>query len=167
MRSYRLYRVGQMGTIADNKAILHLMGPNDVFLLFLGVLFGFLLTPAFREGTPHWVSEDAKLADSETSPTKSWLKIGVVVVCFGLFILRMLLTFQRVYVEEVLAIRGVGIQIVSYGVFNNVKRIKFIDWKMIRSLVIHDSFFRYRPIFFLSSSIENESERLVYFDSFM
>ncbi|KAG5506873.1 hypothetical protein JIQ42_07589 [Leishmania sp. Namibia] len=70
---------------------------------------------------------------------------------------------SRVYVEEVLVMRGVGLQFSAYGIFNTLRYRRFVDLLMLRSLVIHDAFFRYQPIFFLSSSVENKAERVVYF----
>ncbi|GET86144.1 hypothetical protein, conserved [Leishmania tarentolae] len=70
---------------------------------------------------------------------------------------------RRVYVEEVLIMRGVGLQFSAYGIFNTLRYRRFVDLLMLRSLVIHDSFFRYQPMFFLSSSVENKAERIVYF----
>ncbi|KPI90661.1 hypothetical protein ABL78_0257 [Leptomonas seymouri] len=71
--------------------------------------------------------------------------------------------FTRVYVEEVFVMRGVGLQFTSYGIFNTLRYKVFVDLQMLRSLVIHDAFFRYQPIFYLSSSVENRAERMVYF----
>ncbi|CAJ1014108.1 GPI-GlcNAc transferase complex, PIG-H component, putative [Leishmania lindenbergi] len=70
---------------------------------------------------------------------------------------------SRVYVEEVLVMRGVGMQFSAYGIFNTLRYRHFVDLLMLRSLIIHDAFFRYQPIFFLSSSVENKAERIVYF----
>ncbi|KAG5485744.1 hypothetical protein LSCM1_07155 [Leishmania martiniquensis] len=70
---------------------------------------------------------------------------------------------RRVYVEEILVMRGVGLQLSAYDIFNTLRYRRFVDLLMLRSLVIHDAFLRYQPIFFLSSSVENKAERIVYF----
>lgn len=91
-------------------------------------------------------------------------------VTFALLFLSVLLLAKRLsaaltraYIEEVLVMRGVGLQFSSYGVFNTLRYRMFVDLQMLRSLVIHDAFFRYQPIFYLSSSVENKPDRVVYF----
>ncbi|KAK7201839.1 GPI-GlcNAc transferase complex, PIG-H component [Novymonas esmeraldas] len=69
----------------------------------------------------------------------------------------------QVYVEEVLVMRGVGLQLSAYGLRNTLRYRHFVDLLMLRSLVIHDAFVRYQPMFFLSSSVENCKDRVVLF----
>lgn len=67
------------------------------------------------------------------------------------------------YIEEVIVVAGVGIYITSYGLWNNVRHTSFMDACLLRSLVIHDAFFRYQPIFFLSATVESWPSRVVFF----
>ncbi|TPP49135.1 GPI-GlcNAc transferase complex, PIG-H component family protein [Leishmania donovani] len=91
--------------------------------------------------------------------------VTLVLLLFSTFLLvkRLSGALSRVYVEEVLVMRGVGLQFSAYGIFNTLRYRHFVDLLMLRSLVIHDAFFRYQPMFFLSSSVENKAERIVYF----
>ncbi|CAG9569313.1 conserved hypothetical protein [Leishmania major strain Friedlin] len=91
--------------------------------------------------------------------------VTLVLLLFSIFLLikRLSCALSRVYVEEVLVMRGVGLQFSAYGIFNTLRYRHFVDLLMLRSLVIHDAFFRYQPMFFLSSSVENKAERIVYF----
>lgn len=114
------------------------------------------------------VSSGSVAAASYTQDTRAAAldtRIAFVLLFSSMLLLarRLSSAFTRVYVEEVLVMRGVGVQFSSYGIFNTLRYKRFVDLKMLRSLVIHDAFFRYQPIFFLSSSVENQAERVVYF----
>lgn len=114
------------------------------------------------------VSSGSAAAASYTQDTRAAAldtRIAFVLLFSSMLLLarRLSSAFTRVYVEEVLVMRGVGVQFSSYGIFNTLRYKRFVDLKMLRSLVIHDAFFRYQPIFFLSSSVENQAERVVYF----
>ncbi|KPA74786.1 hypothetical protein ABB37_09069 [Leptomonas pyrrhocoris] len=91
--------------------------------------------------------------------------VTIVLFFFSVVLLakRLSSAFSRVYVEEVLVMRGVGLQFASYGIFHTLRYKVFVDLQMLRSLVIHDAFARYQPIFYLSSSVENRAERVVFF----
>lgn len=114
-------------------------------------------------------------ADAEAAPSASYTQatsapaLDFSMTCVVLFISTLLLAQRlsgavgRVYVEEVLVMRGVGLQFSAYGIFNTLRYRLFVDLHMLRSLVIHDAFFRYQPMFFLSSSVENQAARVVYF----
>ncbi|KAG5485072.1 hypothetical protein CUR178_08042 [Leishmania enriettii] len=91
------------------------------------------------------------------------LTLVLLLLSTFLLVKRLSGALSRVYVEEVLVMRGVGLQFSAYGIFNTLRYRRFVDLLMLRSLVIHDAFFRYQPIFFLSSSVENKAERIVYF----
>ncbi|KAG5498504.1 hypothetical protein JKF63_02790 [Porcisia hertigi] len=114
------------------------------------------------------IGGEAGLSASYVQLTRSTtLDTGVT---FSLLLLSTLLlvkrlsgALNRVYVEEVLVMRGVGLQFSAYGIFNTLRYRHFVDLLMLRSLVIHDAFFRYQPIFFLSSSVENKATRVVFF----
>lgn len=69
------------------------------------------------------------------------------------------------YIEEVVAMEGLGLQFNSYNIFNQVKSTYFVDLTLIRTIIIHDAFFRLQPIFFLSASVESAPRRAVFFAS--
>lgn len=92
--------------------------------------------------------------------------------CFYCVLLPVMLLFplwrifhawRRTYVEEICVVAGIGIYMTSYGLWNNIQHTTFIDVCLLRSLVIHDAFCRYQPIFFLSATVESWSSRVVFF----
>lgn len=179
MRGYRVYKQD-----LSTRPWLRLFGTNDMMLLAVAV--SFLLScvvslngaavastdPLLAKAARGWWWGSASAPENpETARRRALLeesfffkvRLSLSVLCFLLVAIRFLFALQRVYIEEVIAIRGVGIQLTDYGVFNQIRRRQLIDMKLIRSLVIHDAFFRYQPIFFLSSSVENQSKRIVFF----
>lgn len=116
------------------------------------------LVPAHSTGVASSYSQPTHSASLDTSVTFALLFFSVLLLAK-----RLSSAVTRVYVEEVLVMRGVGLQFSSYGIFNTLRYKVFVDLQMLRSLVIHDAFFRYQPLFYLSSSVENRAERMVYF----
>eukprot|EP00796_Vickermania_ingenoplastis_P011397 gene11397-7902_t len=143
-----------------------LFNMNDLFVL--AVIFTIILQPL-------WLSRgggDTKAGWADTGAPhhlprnlSSWRLLVLLMVSPGIVIplFRMFNAFTSVYIEEVVVVAGVGLQLTSYGIFNTVRSSTFVDLSMIRSLVIHDAFFRYQPIFFLSASVENQPQRLIFF----
>lgn len=169
MRSYKVYRQESLV-----RPFFRLFSVNDILAMTITLTF-FLscvvsISADHQDHLPEWLqraaaNSDAVHARSQLEKTAS-MRVRLAVGCVGLAFLafRFVCAYRRVYVEEVLAIRGVGLQLTTFGVFDQVRERRFIDLKMIRSMVIHDAFFRYQPLFFLSSSIENSPRRLVYFN---
>ncbi|CCD16909.1 unnamed protein product [Trypanosoma congolense IL3000] len=95
-----------------------------------------------------------------------WPSLAALVLLLYVFVMvcRIVSGLLRVNVEEVTAIRGLGLQLNSYHAFGTLCSRRFIDIKLLRSLVIHDAFFRSQAIFFLSATVENEASRVVLFE---
>lgn len=179
MRGYRVYKHNRSA-----HPWLRLFSTNDMILLAMAVSF-FLSClvsldrstttisdpPAAKVQRHRWFNAVTSPTNHEVARIRAQLeesfffkvRLVVFVLCTLLAVLRFVFALRKVFVEEVIAIRGVGLQLTDYDVFGRIKRRTFIDAKLIRSLVIHDAFFRYQPIFFLSSSIENQSQRVVFF----
>lgn len=180
MRGYRVYRQEYKRPVA-----LRLFNASDAVLLAVSVSFLLSCIVSIRGTWGGADSGDAHPsvraqyrrrprglnATSEVDAIRAQLedsfslkvRLFALVITIFVLIVRLVLATQRVFLEEIFAIKGLGLQLTSYGVFNQIKSRRFIDLKLIRTFVIHDAFFRYQPIFFLSSSIENQPKRLVYF----
>lgn len=159
MRAYRITQASYLSDGADVPALLRLVSVND--LLLISIIVSCLLPYVLPvSGWVHQAAHAGALDD--------WISSGklllVVLTLLAVLLARLLRAYRRVYMEEVIAIRGVGLQMRTYGIFGQVKAEVFVSRSMIRSLVIHDAFFRFQPIFFLSASVENQAERLVFFD---
>ncbi|CCW68531.1 unnamed protein product [Phytomonas sp. Hart1] len=159
MRGYRVYRREH-----QVSPFFRLLSTNNMLLLAasLSLLLSCLVhTSASQFHLLHWLllSDSADDTFVQSSPdfdsethlkvfSLSKLKIMACVFFWLLFIMQLIRAYRSVYVEEVLAIRGIGLQFTSYGVFNRVREKRFVDRKLIRFIVIHDTFYRYQPIFF-------------------
>lgn len=112
-------------------------------------------------------SSRTDVVDAATPATPSSVPLGPqllpLLLSAAALLLRLYRALTRVYVEEILVLRGVGLQCSTYGIWNTLRQKQFTDVHLLRSIVIHDAFFRLQPIFYLSSSIENRASRLVYF----
>eukprot|EP00744_Colponema_vietnamica_P002865 GILI01004456.1.p1 GENE.GILI01004456.1~~GILI01004456.1.p1 ORF type:complete len:344 (-),score=41.27 GILI01004456.1:37-1068(-) len=73
------------------------------------------------------------------------------------------LRMRQIAEEEILVIQGVGIQVTIRNFLGTVVSQRFIDASLIRSIFIHEGFFRHRVIFFLAVLIENRSDLEVLF----
>jgi hypothetical protein len=93
------------------------------------------------------------------SPSLFWSALLVAVV-----IARVLLRLSGVQRQEVVAMRGVGVQVTNYSVTGAVVSRKFIDKDLIRSVFIHEGYFRHQAVFFLGIVVENEDRITVLFD---
>lgn len=126
-----------------------LLTGNDVFVLCLTLFI--VVQPFFV-----W----------ELQPPTELISFGLqcaAVAGLGIPLFHLQQRWRRTYVEEVVAIANAGFQLTSYGLFNTVQHTQFIDLTVLRSLLIHDGYFRLQAIFFLSASVENTAERLVLF----
>lgn len=172
-----------------------LVNMNDLFLLlvvFCIILQPLMMGTADTaappipggDGTPsstrmpagaEYLSEETLKGKSSTTPGPAFLResfpslrsvaLIAIIPCIIVPLWHMYSAFTRIYIEEVVVVGGVGLQLLSYGIFNTVKSSTFVDASMVRSLVIHDAFFRFQPIFFLSASVENLPQRLVFFSN--
>lgn len=179
MRAYRVCRQDDMGESVFMRPVLRLLNVYD--LLISAALLVFLMpfvigATAPVPHLPSWFTkEDAtthvhrfgRSSDLYTTALSLQTRLLLLLTCVLVLALRLYGASRRLYVEEVLAIRGVGLQVSTYGMFNTLLSTTFYDLQLIRSIVIHDAFFRYQPIFFLSSSIESMPTRLVYFPATM
>lgn len=144
--------------------ITRLVNMNDFFLLLF--TFSVILQPLLMGGKKDTVSIHASSSADNTSSGGGSFNIFLFVLISPAILIplfRMFSAFTSIYIEEVVVIAGVGMQLTSYGIFNNVKSSTFVDLTLIRSIVIHDTFFRNQPIFFLSASVENSPKRIVFF----
>lgn len=173
MRAYRVCRQAHIGASANTRPLLQMLSVNDMVLLALS--FAFLLplviaASANSPRVPQWWRSLTTENEAVSRGAAHWeaalplnVRVLAPLIGFVLVLVHVLRAYYRVQVEEVLAIRGIGLQLSTYDVFHRVRSRELIDVKLIRSLVLHDAFFRYQPIFFLSSSIENRASRVVYF----
>ena len=93
------------------------------------------------------------------SPSLFWSAVFAALVC-----LRLLFRLSGIQRQEVLAMRGVGIQITSYTVTGGVRSRRFIDQDLVRSVFIHEAYFRHQAVFFLGIVVENEDHISVLFE---
>ncbi|CCW60198.1 unnamed protein product [Phytomonas sp. EM1] len=174
MRGYRVYRREH-----QVSPFFRLLSTNN--MLLLAASLSFLLscvvhTSASQLHHLHWLhlsgaTDSNRMRSGLDSGIEKQLKafaslklnVTACIFFWTLLMIQLIRAYRSVYVEEVLAIRGIGLQFTSFGVFNHVREKRFVDRMLIRLIAIHDAFYRYQPIFLLSSSIENDSRRLVYF----
>ena len=74
------------------------------------------------------------------------------------------LRVRQVAEEEVLIIQGVGVQVTTRNFLGAVVSQRFTDVSLIRSIFIHEGFFRHRVVFFLAILVENRSDLEVLFE---
>lgn len=155
---------------------------RDFFLLCL--IFTMILQPLWmdRVGSAMLIRNHMTSATVDGAATESRVFASLPALlqrdsfmirfCFYCVLLPVMLLFplwrifhawRRTYVEEICVVAGIGIYMTSYGLWNNIQHTTFIDVCLLRSLVIHDAFCRYQPIFFLSATVESWSSRVVFF----
>ncbi|KEG07844.1 phosphatidylinositol glycan, class H [Trypanosoma grayi] len=173
VRSYRVCRRDPLGP--HTPPFLRFLSPNDMMLLALLVALSVPSLPLLmdRLWMGGWMPFQAigdindfdgdvllvREAAASLSP-----RLILLLVCFIVSVCRLVVGVRRVHTEEVTAIRGLGMQITSYGAFGGIRAQRFVELRLIRSLIIHDAFFRCQAIFFLSATVENEATRLVLFE---
>ncbi|KAG8346138.1 putative GPI GlcNAc transferase complex PIG H component [Trypanosoma vivax] len=122
------------------------------------------LTNAAVEGDRYGNGDGASSLSSMEPVEQGPFCLLAVCFCCLLLLGRLVYAASRVHVEEITVIRGLGLQVSTYGLLGAEKSRRFIDNKLLRDLIIHDAFFRTQVIFFLSATIENEAQRLVLFE---
>lgn len=93
------------------------------------------------------------------SPAIFWTLILVIVV-----VVRIRIRLKRIYSEEVLVIRDVGMQLTTRNCRGDVVKRKFLDQSRIRTIFIHEAFFRQQVIFYLGVLVDNEEKVTVLFE---
>ncbi|EAN84857.1 hypothetical protein C3747_190g22 [Trypanosoma cruzi] len=175
---FRSYRVCQRNPFGPNTSfLLRIFSVNDVMLLLVLIALALPSLPTFLgplqganwmyfslNGTEKKIDGVVPLLMDKWTPNSFLPRLFLMIFCCILSVWRMVAGFQRAHIEEVMVIRGLGMQITNYNVFGWICSQRFIELKLIRSLVIHDAFFRYQAIFFLSATIENDATRLVLFE---
>ncbi|AAZ11479.1 hypothetical protein, conserved [Trypanosoma brucei brucei TREU927] len=170
--SVRMYRVCRRGKNGFAK-IFPFLRPVYANIALLIIVVGCLVgsQAGLRGVLPNipqsWVSWSKWTGSGTAEHVVMWQ-----LSCFHIFILGclflLILQFVRnlffVHVDEVTAIRGLGLQLNSYNALGRLCFQRFVDIRLIRSLVIHDAFFRTQVLFFLSATVENEASRLVLFE---
>lgn len=100
---------------------------------------------------------------------KGWLVQNISPSVFWTFAIALFvaikvpLRMRQVAEEEILVVQGVGVQVTIRNFLGSTVSQKFIDASLIRSIFIHEGFFRHRVIFFLAILIENRSDLEVLF----
>ncbi|RNF08848.1 phosphatidylinositol glycan, class H [Trypanosoma rangeli] len=175
---FRSYSVRQRNPFGRNSLIiLRILSVNEIMLLVLLIFSAVLSLPRFivplrGVNDVSFALGDIGSSDSPVvpllmgnwSPTLSSPRLILVVLCCVVSAWRIAVGLRRAHTEEVMAIRGLGMQLTSYNVFGWILSQRFVELKLIRSLIIHDAFFRCQVIFFLSATVENEAARLVLFE---
>ncbi|RNF27051.1 phosphatidylinositol glycan, class H [Trypanosoma conorhini] len=175
---FRSYSVRQRNAFGrDSLTLLRLLSVNEIMLLVLLVVLAVPSLPRFAG--PLQSVKDASFASDDirnTSgpivpllmenrrPTASSPRLILMVLCCVVSVWRIVAGLRRAHTEEVMVIRGLGMQLTTYNAFGWILSQRFVELKLIRSLIIHDAFFRFQAIFFLSVTVENEATRLVLFE---
>lgn len=93
------------------------------------------------------------------TPPVFWTVLLVLLV-----VARLVVYSRRVCVEELVVVRGLGMQLYTRDFVGNVTRSKFLDVARIRSVFIHEAFFRQQVIFYLGVLVDNEADVTVLFE---
>lgn len=93
------------------------------------------------------------------SPPIFWTLILCAVV-----LMRLSYRARHVYMQRVVVVSGVGMQLTTFNYLGRVVQQKFLDVNRIHSVVIHEAFLRQRVVFYLAAIVDNESDVTVLFE---
>ncbi|KAH9584257.1 GPI-GlcNAc transferase complex [Trypanosoma melophagium] len=184
--SVRLYRVCRRGTVGPHiPPILRLFSLKDLMFLVVFVALELPSLPMFldyprgigggsSDGWPFFPSvENGNSAMKSFGMALKLYEAAVawhlprfipLLICCLVLLYRLFTGLRWAHVEEVTAIRGLGMQLTIYNIFGRIVSQRFVELKLIRALIIHDAYFRCQVIFFLSAIVENDGSLLVLFE---
>jgi hypothetical protein len=120
------------------------------------VLFGVDEYTAWRRLADVW---RGSLAPILSAPPIFWTIVLVSLVC-----LRMCLRARHVYMQRVVVVSGVGMQLTTFNYLGRVVQQRFLDVNRIHSVVIHEAFLRQRVVYYLAVLLDNEADVTVLFE---
>ncbi|CUG00426.1 membrane-associated protein, putative [Bodo saltans] len=129
---------------------------TNIDIRIICAMFGIDEYTAWRRLADMW---RGTLAPVLSSPPIFWTIVLVALVC-----LRMCLRARHVFMQRVVVVSGVGMQLTTYNYLGRVVQQRFLDVNRIHSVVIHEAFLRQRVVFYLAVLLDNEAEVTVLFD---
>lgn len=129
---------------------------TNINIRLICVLFGVDEYVAWRRLADIW---RGSLAPVLSSPPIFWTIALVTLVC-----LRICLRARHVFMQRVVVVSGVGMQLTTFNYMGSVVQQRFLDVNRIHSVVIHEAFLRQRIVFYLAVIVDNEADVTVLFE---